>query len=264
MTSAVFSATTLGWWARSLRSFLLISLQQEIYLFWSCSISSCTLTQPIDRHTHTHTTHSQDTDPTMFKADFVLVFDTSLREQEIMPQEYLQLVNSLKEAGLVVTARSGVKDSNTILVLVRATNGRLLREIEAQARLDFVKGVHSPRANMQLETAADRPVPLTPAERLYYVDQIITTSQDKSTEAIKYAGVSVGSQSLFLTQLEYPVLVADLSATFTHPVSDKPFPRVKDIFAPHDTQFNNEWLPSWSKDMSLMDLKLKELDQVAA
>lgn len=130
----------------------------------------------------------------MFKADYVVVFDTSLREQEVMPNQYLELIKILKDAGLVVTARPGVKDSDTILVLVRATNTRLLQQIENQARLDFIKGVHSPRANMQLETAADHPVPLTPAERLYVVDQILTTSRDKSTEECKYAGITPGRE----------------------------------------------------------------------
>lgn len=193
------------------------------------------------------------------KCDYVLVFDTSVAkstENPPMPNEYLQLVDALKNAGLHVTARQGAPGSETILVLLRATTARLLKELELQARLDFTKGVHTPRANMLLESAAQREVPLTPAERLALVNQIISTSQERSTADVKYAGVSPGGG--------LPSLAATWKQLTSKYATESPFGRVKGIFPPHDEEWNKKWLSSWSKELFILKENPEQLDQVAA
>lgn len=193
-------------------------------------------------------------------ADYVLVFDTSVnspREKTPMPNQYLEVVNALKQAGLHVTARPGAKGTETVLLLVRATPQRLFAEIEDQARVDFIKSVHSPRANMLLESATQREIPLAPADRLMLVNHIISSSQERSTENRKYAGVSEGSK------FDSSLLVARIDIEGSR-FAAAPFDRVKAIFPPHDAKWNAEWLRSWSTEMSLIEVKPEELDRVAS
>jgi len=112
-------------------------------------------------------------------ADFVLIFDASINRSEVtkpastLEQQYSSLLRTLRQTGLQATGRPGAPNTNEILIFVKATEGRLYSELQAEGLNDWFHGVTSMQRPDPKDNRDFIKNPVTPAERLRIVYQLI-------------------------------------------------------------------------------------------
>ncbi|SCZ87275.1 BZ3500_MvSof-1268-A1-R1_Chr2-2g04741 [Microbotryum saponariae] len=201
------------------------------------------------------------------KPDYIIVFDPQLvpkprtgkhpsssshpekpdkaQTQAALQTEYESLIAAIGASGLEVTGRPGAKGTQQILLFVRANEDRLQAEVHRERLSDWLHGVASKRASPK--TSRDfASEPITPAERLRLVYSILSSPEAAIT------GVSVTSSA------------SSGRTVGLDPVpSPANFPHVVSVFPPHDVDFNQRWLKSWSsRSHALKPIPRAELDEI--
>ncbi|KAH8926348.1 DUF590-domain-containing protein [Atractiella rhizophila] len=162
--------------------------------------------------------------------DLILQFSLPLSSHEAV-KEYTTLLKTLKDANLKVTSRWG-KSKQEVLVFVKAKEGMVREWREAERVSDWMNGIPpSATENDSLSARSFVQSPVTTAERIRLLHSFITHSKSSSTNGITGLGIS----------------------------PDNGFPHLKDIFPPHDHEFNREWLREWGGSSENKQLSLTQL-----
>ncbi|GAA5898715.1 Ist2p [Sporobolomyces salmoneus] len=211
------------------------------------------------------------------RPDFILVFSLSDEYSPIrafgdispsklksdratqLQEEYEKLIGRLRACDLEATGRKGAEGTDTILILVRGKEKRILEEVTRERLSDWLHNVASEA----------RPSPRSPrdfvddsvheTERIRAVYQIMTGPRFKATTSVRSpasTGLTCG----------IPIILP--------PPTKSDFPHLISMFPPHNTTFNNTWQKRWmnistasngSKNpIELLSIPQSELDDLKA
>lgn len=162
------------------------------------------------------------------QVDFVLVFDVSVDAKQPAEsakdceRQHDALLERLSETQLLTTSRPGAADADELLIFVKCPEDKVRSEATLERISDYLHSVGSAQADPLAQRDYDLE-PLTPSERTRLAYRTITGRREPTRKARSpAAGITAGRA---------------------------PFTRVKSIFAPHDTDFNNEWISRWTSQI---------------
>ena len=148
-------------------------------------------------------------------------------------KEYNSLLETLHRIGLQATGRPGNKNSNEILVCVKCPEPLLKSEVEAERLSDWLHGVCSTRPDPRT-TRDFLEDPVTPAERVRLCYQLVTGTNESAPGSPSKSRAGITPQKA-------------------------PFPSVISIFPPHDPEFNQQWIKSWTSWNHILSIPKQEL-----
>ncbi|GAA5869381.1 hypothetical protein JCM16303_000449 [Sporobolomyces ruberrimus] len=211
------------------------------------------------------------------RPDFILVFSLSdeyspirafgdISESKLkadrakqLQEEYERLIKRLKACDLDATGRKGAEGTNSILVLVRGNEKRILEEVTRERLSDWLHNVAS----------EERPSPRSPRE---FVDSPV-----QETERVRAVySIMTGPRFKATTSIRSPAsngLTCGIP-TILPPPTKSDFPHLISMFPPHNTTFNSAWQKRWlnlstatssSKNpLELLSIPQAELDDLKA
>ncbi|KAL5513194.1 hypothetical protein ACEPAH_3592 [Sanghuangporus vaninii] len=172
------------------------------------------------------------------KVDVILVFrasSTTLSKQEAREdaeeaeKEYALLLKTLRGAGLRATGKRGQK-SGQVLVFVWASSTKLAKLVQRERYSDFLRGLPVSELLTKDKISVADPSTLSPADRLRIVYEFVTSTRHDGG-----LGIVPGSPQ---------------------------WPRVEDVLALHDHEFNDMWLRSWTRRQVGFGIGRGELDKI--
>lgn len=190
-----------------------------------------------------------ETSPAKLKAD---------RAKQLQ-EEYERLVGRLRACDLEATGRKGAEGTDSILILVRGKEKRILEEVTRERLSDWLHNVASEARPSPRNPRDFVDSPVQETERIRAVYQIMTGPRFKATTSVR-SPASTG-------------LTCGIPINLPPPVKSD-FPHLISMFPPHNTTFNNTWQKRWlnistasnnSKNpIELLSIPQAELDELKA
>ncbi|CAK4035004.1 related to IST2 [Lecanosticta acicola] len=157
--------------------------------------------------------------------DYVIVFRFPPEDKIKAASNFEKLCQKLSSAGLATEARNG--ENNSVLLFVKvASDEHMHAEIYRSRVKDWIHGVRSGEPPRDVRASLEQD-PLTDAERLRIIYQLITNHESEGGAGIK-------------------------------PKSED-WKYVESIFALHDHTYNKQWIQKWSTEYQV---KSEDLDEI--